>query len=240
MARIPLNQGKFAIVDDEDFEYLNQWKWSFTPGRGYATRTDRSGNSQKTVSMHREILKPGVGQQVDHINRIRLDNRKENLRICTPGQNACNASKRKDGVTSKHKGVYFNERNGKYSAYIQIDRDRRFLGYYEKEDDAAYYYNSKVGELHGEFAVYNELPQNYTPSAPFAPLNARGSYSEYRGVTFDKRERKFIAQIQYDRGKRKRIGGYRTEREAALAYNEWAVKLHGEKAKLNEVADIPS
>lgn len=235
MKEIPLNQGKVALVDDEDFEYLSQWKWTYNPnGGGYASRTDRSGEKQRTVLMHKQLIQTENGYQVDHINRNRLDNRKSNLRICTPGQNARNATKRKDGITSKFKGVYFNNRNSKYTAAIQINGKRHHLGYYDEELDAAYYYNQKALEFHKEFAVLNDLPEGYIPKSEFAPENARGRYSKYRGVTYDKRDKRFISQIQYDRGKKLRIGSFHTERIAAEMYNVYAIELHGEKAILNK------
>jgi hypothetical protein len=75
MKKIPLTQGKFAIVDDEDFEYLNRWKWYFAPV-GYATRGDGHGRGNRTVVyMHRVVNKTTGGLVTDHINRNKLDNR---------------------------------------------------------------------------------------------------------------------------------------------------------------------
>lgn len=231
---IPMNQGKFVFVDDEDYDYLMQWRWTFNPhGGGYASRTDRTGVKQKTVLMHRQIMDASRNQIVDHINRDRLDNRRVNLRVCTPLENARNAGKRKDGLTSNYKGVFFIDRNGKFGSAIQVSGRRISLGYYDNEMDAAYYYNQKAIEYFGEFAALNELPIGYTPLSDFSPDNVRGDYSKYRGVTYDKRDGKYIAQIQYDGGKRKRIGAFLTERVAAEMYNVYALELHGEKAILN-------
>lgn len=236
---IKLNQGKEALVDDEDFDLLSQWNWGYNANGGhYASRTDRSGERQTTVLMHRFIIGAKRGEIVDHINRNRLDNRRSNLRLCSAGENARNAKKRKDGITSKYKGVHFTKRNGKFAAYVQVDRDRKFLGYYVNEEDAAYYYNEHAKKYHGNFAVLNELPADFTPSVPFNPDRARGNYSQYRGVTFDKRDKKFIAQIQYDKGKRIRIGMFATERIAAEMYNVYALELHGEKAILNVFDEV--
>jgi hypothetical protein len=231
--RIDLNQGKFVLVDDEDYQYINQWNWTYNPhGGGYASRTDRSQPRQKTILMHRELMKAKKGQQVDHINRNRLDNRRSNLRICTPGDNSRNAGKRKDGI-SKYKGVYKREDNGYFVAHIQFNQKRLFLGYYTDELNAAYYYNQKATELFREYAYLNELPEGFKPTEPYKPNLARGKHSEYRGVTYSKKEKKFRAYIQHE-GKRINIGGFMTDRIAAEMYNTYAIELHGENAILNE------
>ncbi len=183
--------------------------------------------------MHRQILGAEKGQQVDHINRNRLDNRRSNLRMCTPSENAKNAGKRRDGLTSNYKGVFFIARNGKYSAAIQVDRKRVSLGYYAVEEDAAYYYNEKAKELHGEFAFLNDLPDGYTPTVGYSPDNARGFHSEYRGVTYCKRDRKYVAKIQH-KGSVTNLGQFHTDRIAAEFYNAAAMELHGDKAILNK------
>lgn len=232
-----LNREKVVLVDDEDFEWLSNYSWTYNPhGGGYASRTDRSGAKQKTVLMHRAIMGAVKGQQVDHINRNRLDNRRCNLRICTPAQNAWNASKRKDGVTSKYKGVYFRKSDGKYAANIQKGRRSIFLGNYLKEEDAAYYYNMKAKELHGEFAVLNNLPEDYEPTVPFAPTVIKQQYSKYRGVTYSKRDKRYIAAI-HNKGKRFYIGSFMTDRIAAEMYNVAAIEIHKENAILNVFYD---
>lgn len=95
---IPLTRGKIALFDDEDYEELSKYKWFIT--KVYASR--HSGN--KTVYMHREIMKTPENMETDHINGDVLDNRRENLRICTRQENARNIR----GIssnTSGYKGV---------------------------------------------------------------------------------------------------------------------------------------
>ncbi|MEI4615187.1 AP2 domain-containing protein [Bacillus cereus] len=147
-----------------------------------------------------------------------------------------NASKRKTEVTSKYKGVYFNKRNGKFSVYIQKNRRRLFLGNYEKEEDAAYYYNERAKELHGEFAVLNILPEDYEPTVPFAPSVIIEQYSKYRGVTYSKRDKRYVAAI-HNKGKRFYIGSFMTDRIAAEMYNVAAIEIHKENAVLNVFYD---
>lgn len=81
MKEIILSNGKIAIVDNEDFKRLNKYKWSFV--QGYAFRNTHRNRKNGTVRMHREILKAPMGTDVDHKNGNRLDNRKENIRVCT-------------------------------------------------------------------------------------------------------------------------------------------------------------
>lgn len=236
MKTIELNRGMVAIVDDEDFEELNKYKWTYNPhGGGYASRTDRSGAKQRTVLMHRVIIGAQKGQQVDHINRNRLDNRKSNLRICSPGENARNASKRKDGKTSSFKGVY--KRKEKFTSHIQVNGKRQFLGYYKDELNAAYYYNEFAKKFHGDYAFLNDLPKDYVPTEPFSPDNARGVYSQYRGVTYCKRDKRYYSTIRHKRMSI-HIGSFLTERVAAEMYNVYAVELHGDKAILNKFEQL--
>ena len=86
--RIPLTQGKYAIVDPEDFERLNKYKWYAVKDSRtfYAYRNKRVGKKYISLGMHREILDPPGHLVVDHINHNGLDNRKANLRLATSAQ----------------------------------------------------------------------------------------------------------------------------------------------------------
>jgi hypothetical protein len=161
MKKISLTQKQFALVDDEDYEWLSKWKWCVektqTKRRNYyAVRgTERKGKSF-FFRMHRVIMKAEKGQIVDHINGNGLDNRKKNLRFCTSYQNSCNQIKTSKGTTSKHKGVC------KISKKIRIFRtfyiasiNGKVLGRFTTEKEAALAYNVAAKKLHGEFAKLN-------------------------------------------------------------------------------------
>src|SRR3990167_2096609 len=103
MKKIKLSQNKYALVDDSDFEFLNQWKWSLSSG-GYAERQELKSLGGEKIRMHRLIIGAKEGQQADHKNMNRIDNRRGNLRICTKSQNMMNCGRRKNN-TSGYKGV---------------------------------------------------------------------------------------------------------------------------------------
>ncbi len=121
MKQIALTQGKFALVDDADFEYLNQFHWCYS-NSGYAMR-------YKAILMHREILGTPKGFDTDHINYNKLDNRRSNLRIATKSQNQSHSGLRKDN-TSGATGVYWDKRAKKWFAQIYAENKKIHLGYF--------------------------------------------------------------------------------------------------------------
>ncbi len=130
---IPLTQGKFAIVDPEDYEWLMQWKWSFNTG--YAVRGTRKGGKQLKFRMHRVIAKTPNGFETDHINRNKLDNRRCNLRVCPPRINRMNRPAQSNNVLGL-KGVYFKKRNKKFVAQIGGRNNQKHLGYFNTAEEA--------------------------------------------------------------------------------------------------------
>ncbi len=164
--KIPLTQGKYAIVDPEDYEELAKYNWfAIRSPRGfYAARsagTNRRGLSQITVRMHSVILKPPEGKFVDHINHNGLDNRKRNLRICTMQQNTWNKRKKRGNCTSQYKGVTWHKRTGKWQARIYCNGKAILIGFFDDEKAAARSYDAKAKELFGEFAAPNFKKNNH-------------------------------------------------------------------------------
>lgn len=155
---IPLTQGKYAIVDEMDYEWLSQWKWNYHKF-GYAIRTQHiciTDNKQIKVGirMHRLIMDAADGLDVDHINGDTIDNRRSNLRVCSRSENMMN--QRKTRGTSKYKGVYWNAERKKWMARLKIDKKTIFLGRFLSQEDAALAYNNAATQYFGEFARLNE------------------------------------------------------------------------------------
>jgi hypothetical protein len=156
MKEIILTRGMVANVDDEDYEYLNQWKWQARKSRRdyCAIRRERRGHGRKvTFYMHRIIMNAPEGVMIDHKNHNPLDNRRSNLRYCDYSQN--NANRRSTG-SSKYLGVHL--KNGRPVAQIKTNNKVLYLGSYNTEEDAALAYNEAANKYHGEFANLNVVP----------------------------------------------------------------------------------
>lgn len=158
MKEIKLTQQKVSLVDDEDYEFLNQWKWCAAKSKSglfYAVRKFRTDGNQTTILMHRVIM--GVLDKkvlVDHQDMDGLNNQRYNLRIATYSQNNANRSSRKDS-SSKYLGV--DRHKGKWRVKIGKNGKCYHVGMFSNEDDAALAYNEAALKHHGEFANLNEF-----------------------------------------------------------------------------------
>jgi len=176
-----LSKGIFTIISNSDYEELSKYKWSYNHKGGDSNNAHAirsfprvNGKKVKTISIHRQIMNPPEGMVVDHINRNPLDNRRENLRICTPSQNSSNTRVRLNKVSSKYFGVF-----------------KQFC-------------KSKFTKLNGEEKTYETRYWKAT--------------IKHQGVTYN------IAKFEYTP---------EGEIKAAMAYNEFALKLKGEFAHIN-------
>lgn len=140
----------FTFVSDEDYHKVKSIKWSISSG-GYVV----GGNPQK--KLHRVITNCPVGMEVDHIDGNRLNNRRENLRICTRAQNAKNKKFYAKYSTTGFKGVVWRPEMKKYMVSIRHNGPKKHIGYFNDLIEAALAYNKVALELHGEFARLNEL-----------------------------------------------------------------------------------
>lgn len=147
-----VHSDKFILIDNEDFEWLNQWKWSYKDG--YAVRTIWPTHHQ--IRMHRLIMNTPKGMDTDHINGNGLDNRKLNLRICTTSQNLMNKTK-KQNHSSTYKGVHWDKQMQKWRTNIYINHKQTFIGLFDKERWAAMAYDLWAKENYGKFAKLNFL-----------------------------------------------------------------------------------
>lgn len=149
MKEIKLTKNYVAIVDDEDYEYLNQWKWYVYIDKiyRYAIRTDYK--TRKRIKMHRVILNAPSNLFVDHIDHDGLNNQRNNIRLCTNTQNQWNMRGRRNGL----KGVSVEKYC--FRAAIKYQNKTIHLGSFKTEIEAAKAYDKKAKELFGEFSLLN-------------------------------------------------------------------------------------
>ena len=148
---------KLALVDDEDFDALNKYKWHF--GSRYVRRCiyiggGRKNQKNKILLMHRVIMNTPDELVTDHINGNTLDNRKENLRICTNAENIRKGKMPKSN-TSGFMGVSWSTEKRKWVARIQFNYKQIIIGYFKDKEDAAKAYDTKAKELFGKFCNLN-------------------------------------------------------------------------------------
>ena len=157
--QIPLTQGKFAQVDDADFDWLNQWKWSYNPN-GYAVRYDDLGmvngrRKKRVFLMHRVILGTPKGMRTDHRDCTdRLNNQRYNLRVATAVESQRNRGAKR-GSSSKFKGVSWRKNEKTWAVCIKYGEKQKHIGNFKREDDAALAYNFYAHKHFGEFAAFN-------------------------------------------------------------------------------------
>lgn len=220
-------KGKFALISDVDFERVSKYKWYYSKSTGYATTTvhisgcPQKGNRiQETQRLHRFImrLKKGDNQQVDHRSRNRLDCQRSNLRLATHSQNRWN-SKLGKGTNIEYKGVMYDKRERKYIANCQS----KYLGSFSDPKTAALAYDKAARVFYGEFACLNFVDEFLSediklPHVDRPPKDITRK-AKYLGVSYfghgGKRVKRWRATY-----KRKNLGYFHTEIEAAKAYAE--------------------
>lgn len=162
MKKIPLTRGKFALVDDADYEHLNQFKWcahfrsrNYYAERGLYLGGGKANPKRKTIMMHNEIMQPPIGMFVDHRFHNTLDNRRANLRLATIRQNNTNRRSSRSKKSSHYLGVAFEKDRKKWTARIRVNTKGIRLGSFATEIGAAKAYDEAAKKFHGEFANLN-------------------------------------------------------------------------------------
>ena len=165
MKHIELTQGKVALVDDRDYDRLNQWKWYAHKNKNtyYATRSGRlNGKTQTSIKMHREIMNPSANMKEDHSNGNGLDNTRTNLRVCTNQQNCANRKVSRNNKLGL-KGVAFCNTYKKWTANIKVNYKNKFLGNFFCPWKAAGFYDIAAIKYYGEYAKPNGVKCNCIP-----------------------------------------------------------------------------
>lgn len=222
MKEIHATRGLVVMVDDDDYEKLIAYKWSFN--NGYA-------NSSRVGMMHRVIMGNPNGQ-VDHINGNRADNRRCNLRLATQKENSQN--KTKFWGKSKYKGVLWDNKSECWQSRIFSQGKSIFLGNFRNEQNAAQAYNEAALKYFGEFSALNVI-DGYTTGTELARQDTMYTRktSPFRGVIKDKERGCYMAKIVC--GEVKRSKRFTSNIAAAIWYNTQAKELYGERAFLNDI-----
>lgn len=230
MKEIPLSLGLVAFVDDEDFEWLNQWKW-YAVKKHKIFYAERTTSDRKHLKMHRLIL--GLSDQsvlCDHIDGNGLNNCRANLRACSHTENMRNT--RPHPGFSKYKGVQprYNK-SLKWAAYIRINNKEKCLGRFDSEEEAARHYNLAAKETFGDFARLNDVYPLFPQAKCRTHLIASNS-SGFIGVSWHKKAGKWMAYISTNQ-KRIYIGLFDTPEGAARARDAKASEIRGIRFRLN-------
>ncbi|UUV25924.1 MULTISPECIES: HNH endonuclease [Lysinibacillus] len=238
MKEIMTTDGTLFLVSNEDFNLIND-KYTckiYKDGYVYCTPIDKSLKLPYD-NLHRILMNPSreKGVHIDHINGDKLDNRRENLRICSHQENMRNKKPHRmyknKPTTSKYKGVVWDKVRKLWIVKITDGEKYSNKGGYTNEIAAANCYNYYAEKMFGEFSQLNDCPLMDVEEWE-SYISRRKTTSAYRGVSFF--NGKWLAQVWDNNSKRNvNMGTYDCENEAAIAYNKGAIELKGEKAKLN-------
>lgn len=154
MKEIKLTQGKVALVDDEDFDRVNQFEWFVGNGsKTHASRALLNSGPKRERQMHRFIMNAPPGMCVDHIDGNGFNNCRSNLRVCTQSQN--NKNRRIQKHSSPYKGVCWHKKNRKWVSCIRVETKRIYLGSFHNAILAAVEYDLAALKHFGLFAKTN-------------------------------------------------------------------------------------
>lgn len=146
---LPLGDGRFCLLDEADHWLVSKGRLSAMTGRYVRLRIKGQGQ----VFLHRFLTGAKRGQHVDHINGDGFDNRRSNLRICTPRQNQGNRRVSCNNTTG-FKGV--SPHRNKYRAQIGDGSGKQaYIGLFDTAEEAARAYDARAREFHGDFARLN-------------------------------------------------------------------------------------
>ena len=234
---IELQNGMKAIVDDEDFERVNQFNWSILQHNETTFSVSRTTRKRNQKLSYFILNLESVKSVVTHKNKDYLDFRKSNLEV-TNRKKLSQTSRGCRNASSKYKGVSWCNASRKWKSQIQVNGERIYLGIRSAEEEAALLYNDAARKYFGDHAYQNIIGKDNSSIVIDIPkkdkvlrTTKKLKKSKYRGVS--RHRENWSAQIQG-----KRIGSYKTEKEAALAYNKAAIEAFGDKAILNDLEGL--
>jgi len=150
MKHIPLTQGKYAIVDNEDYDWLMTWNWYAVISKSQikdSWRAYASSGQQCHLAMHRLLMIYPPGLEIDHINHNSLDNQKHNLRITTHRGNLSNKRYNKAKYTGVKKAVNPALTSIRWQSRIWFNGKREHLGMFDTEIEAHYAYQVRLNQI---------------------------------------------------------------------------------------------
>lgn len=236
VSQIPLQNGMFALVDDEDYERCMEHTWTY--GNSYGTGYVTYRKYPEYIMLSHFILNNSLSDKkiVMFKNHNSLDFTKKNLKVVN--KNEVGFFKRGNkNSSSKYKGVHKAKRGKPWVVNINIDGKTKYLGAYDSEEEAAEVYNEAAKLIQGENAYENKIG-SYNNAKPLNdPLKkvanrSKTRTSKYRGVSRSNVRNKWLSYIT-STGKQFNLGGFDLEIQAALAYDKKAKELFGDKAILN-------
>jgi hypothetical protein len=135
MKKIKLTKNKYALVDNDDFDWINKLKWIAEKigNNWYASRSGQNGN-KKMIRMHRLIMN-FPKQLIDHIDGNGLNNQRKNLRLANKSINAIN-SKIRNTNKSGYKGIFWNKKSKLWQVSITKNYKKINLGTYKNKKEA--------------------------------------------------------------------------------------------------------
>jgi hypothetical protein len=153
-----LTKGYVVMISPQDKGMVSQYSWSaiiMTSGLIRAVR--RINKTKSYFYMHREIMKPDDNCIVDHVNGLGIDNRRNNLRLCSPAQNMANTRRARNKSSKTPKGVYFDKVRGNYQSYVTANGVRHRLGRFKDVKSAVAARDEYAAALHGNFATSTDV-----------------------------------------------------------------------------------
>lgn len=226
--------GGFAIVSKEDYDDLSKYSWHMTD-EGYVCGKVNG----ISIRMHHYVMNADKHDLVDHINKIRHDNRRENLRFSDYGKNAQNRKVNKDGKSSKYRGVSYYKQEKKYMTKIGINKKRIYLGLHENETDAAeafdmYVVHNKLDHIDLNFPDKKEIYRK----REYIPYQSKKiNQTIYRGV--NKTEWGYTARITINK-KKIHIGASKDLITCAKLWDKYVVNNNILNRELNFPQDYPN